>query len=183
MSKEQIKNSKIILRERLLEQRRSLNKEFILKSSLEITKKALKFILKQNKIERVHIYISRDNEVETRYLIEFFRKNNIEVFVPDPVSKQKVVHRKLIFIKKGVLFSKEIYKKIENLDLIIIPGICFDKNLNRLGYGGGYYDKFLENQSCLKIGLAYDFQITKNIPTEKHDQVLNLLLSEKKVYE
>ena len=68
-------------------------------------------------------------------------------------------------------------------DVILIPMVAFDKNLNRLGYGGGYYDRLIDKLSkkkkILKIGLALTVQKIKNIPVTKHDKKLDYIITEK----
>ena len=68
------------------------------------------------------------------------------------------------------------------IDLVITPGLAFDPHGNRIGYGKGYFDKLFKSLStdCTKIALAYDFQIVENIPAERHDQKVNLILTEKR---
>ena len=64
-------------------------------------------------------------------------------------------------------------------DMIIVPCLALDNKGHRLGYGGGYYDKFYKNNSDLKyIGLSYSFQYFKSLPYEKHDLKLNFIASE-----
>lgn len=71
----------------------------------------------------------------------------------------------------------------EHLDLVLVPGVAFDRHGWRLGYGGGYYDRFLPRlrPDCLKIGLAYDLQIVQQVPFEEHDIPLDLLVTETEV--
>ena len=68
-------------------------------------------------------------------------------------------------------------------DVILIPLVAFDKNLNRLGYGGGYYDRLIDKLSkkkkILKIGLALTVQKIKNVPTTKYDKKLDYIITEK----
>lgn len=64
------------------------------------------------------------------------------------------------------------------IDMIIIPGIAFDKKRNRLGRGKGYYDRLLPQVTGCKIGICYDCQITDLLPTEKHDIPMNYIISE-----
>ena len=68
-------------------------------------------------------------------------------------------------------------------DIILIPMVAFDKNLNRLGYGGGYYDRLIDKLSnkkkILKIGLALTVQKIKNIPVTKYDKKLDYIITEK----
>ena len=66
----------------------------------------------------------------------------------------------------------------EELQLIVIPGVAFDEKGYRLGHGAGYYDRFLsKTPNAFKLGLAYDFQIVPDLPTENHDQRMNGLLT------
>ena len=64
------------------------------------------------------------------------------------------------------------------IDMIIIPGIAFDKKRNRLGRGKGYYDRLLPQVTGCKIGICYNCQITDLLPTEKHDIPMNYIISE-----
>ena len=65
------------------------------------------------------------------------------------------------------------------LDLIIVPGVAFDKNKNRLGRGKGFYDKLLSEVTCCKIGICYDFQLLEYLPCEDHDIKMNLIVTPK----
>ena len=71
-------------------------------------------------------------------------------------------------------------------DIIFVPMLGFDKNLNRIGYGKGYYDKTISKLRNLKkifvIGLAYDNQMVKCIPAENHDEKMDLIITDKKIY-
>lgn len=70
----------------------------------------------------------------------------------------------------------------ENLiNLIIIPGVAFDRNHNRLGRGKGYYDRLLSSISAPKIGICYDFQLIETVPTEPFDQKMDLIITEKEI--
>lgn len=68
-------------------------------------------------------------------------------------------------------------KKIE---LWLIPGLVFDKNGNRIGYGKGFFDRLLPKTKGVKIGIAYEFQIVKNIPGETHDIPMDMIVTEKR---
>ena len=68
-------------------------------------------------------------------------------------------------------------------DLIVVPLLAFDKSKNRLGYGKGYYDKFLKkNKNITTIGVAFSFQKYNKITTSKHDVKLNYILTEKGIF-
>ena len=72
-------------------------------------------------------------------------------------------------------------------DILLVPLVAFDKNLNRIGYGAGYYDRFIasikKQKKLLTIGLAFHFQEIKFIPTNKHDYKLDFIVTNKKVYQ
>ena len=82
--------------------------------------------------------------------------------------------------KFGVLVPKE-YEIISDVDVAFIPLIACDKNKNRIGFGKGYYDKFLSGKNILKIGLAYDFQIVDHIPSNSWDVKLDLIITDKQI--
>ena len=76
-------------------------------------------------------------------------------------------------------------KKIYIPDIMLIPLVAFDKNLNRLGYGGGYYDRIIEflkkKKKIITIGLAFDFQKFNSLPISKFDQKLDYIVTNKNI--
>lgn len=71
------------------------------------------------------------------------------------------------------------------IDVVIVPGSVFDSTGGRLGYGGGFYDRFLY-QSCpkaVRIALAYELQMTEKVPMEEHDQFMDMIVTENKIYD
>ena len=85
----------------------------------------------------------------------------------------------------GILTVRKESRKIispEKINCVIVPGAAFDLNLNRLGLGGGFYDKFLPRAvNAKKIALAYEFQIIENVPTEPHDFKVDMIITEKQI--
>ena len=67
-------------------------------------------------------------------------------------------------------------------DLILIPGLAFDKKLNRLGRGRGYYDRYLKNFTGIKVGVCFEVQLVDVVPADDHDIELDYLITEKKIY-
>ena len=86
--------------------------------------------------------------------------------------------------KLGIAEPKKIKNKLIP-DLIFVPLVGYDKNLNRLGYGGGFYDRFFEKNSKLKkiikIGLAFSFQKIKKLKTNKFDKKLDRIITDIKI--
>ncbi len=66
-----------------------------------------------------------------------------------------------------------------NIDLIVVPGVGFDKHGNRLGRGGGYYDIFLANlrRNTILVGVGYDFQVVDKVPTNRRDKKMDYIIS------
>ena len=87
----------------------------------------------------------------------------------------------LIINQYGI--PEPISKNLIYPDVILIPMVAFDKNLNRLGYGGGYYDRLIDKltkkKKILKIGLALTAQKIKKVPVTKHDEKLDYIITEK----
>lgn len=71
-------------------------------------------------------------------------------------------------------------KEVSDFDgaLIVLPGLCFDENNYRLGYGKGYYDRFLEKYSLISVGLCYNSLIVKKVPTDIYDKKADFVITE-----
>jgi 5-formyltetrahydrofolate cyclo-ligase len=71
-----------------------------------------------------------------------------------------------------------------DIDLAVIPGVCFDKNMNRLGYGGGFYDRLVPGlpENVIKIAMCFDFQVLDSIAADIHDKKIDKIITEKNTY-
>ena len=78
-----------------------------------------------------------------------------------------------------------VSKKKKFPDILLVPIVAYDKNLNRIGYGGGFYDRYLEKirkiKKIITIGFAYSFQKIKKVPIDKYDIKLDFIVNEKKI--
>ncbi len=143
----------------------------------------------------VMTYVDINNEVITRDFINLCLNDNKRVAVPfikkDGTGK-KVIASEIFSTEElktgeyGILAPvKDNVREInpEIFDIVIVPGVVFDENMNRIGYGGGYYDVFLKNLNpqCKKIAIAYDFQIKKEIPHYTHDISMDLIFTESRI--
>jgi len=139
------------------------------------------------KAKTVMFYMSFDGEVKTQDMIKAAHK--LGKIVAVPVCKgNRITIRPCVLRSKGKLKNgpygicepavKE-YIKPEDLDLVIVPGIAFDKKGNRLGRGRGCYDYFLKRVTCdtASIGLAFDFQILPSIPATTTDVKISRIIS------
>ena len=139
--------------------------------------------IRSSNAQTVHCYLPMRSEINIRPLIQQMLDARIQVVVPKTLPNRRLQHLVLANLSKvatgrhGTTFpaSQQIYQG--DYDLIIVPGLAFDKQKNRLGYGGGYYDNFLKNHSeAEKIGIFYPFQELPQIPVEAHDRPLDQLL-------
>jgi len=83
--------------------------------------------------------------------------------------------------KFGIPEPAELVFAPKELDLILVPGITFDRLGNRIGRGGGFYDRLLPQYRAVRIGVCFDFQCLQNIPTEAHDCQMDLLVTNTKI--
>ena len=113
----------------------------------------------------------------------FIPRTNIEEKTMEAVEIQSLDN--LVKDKYGILEPSEDIEAVEKveLDLIILPGVVFDVNGGRIGYGGGYYDKYLQNldESIPKVALCYDFQVINKVPMEEHDIKADCIITEKRI--
>lgn len=132
-------------------------------------------------------YISKGNEVDTRPIIEKAWNDGMLVYVPKVYGEVMHFIRIDSFddVEKGKFGIMEpISDAISDPEdaVIIMPGVAFDHDRNRIGFGGGYYDRYLEAHSGLtKIALAYEFQIVGHIDSEKNDKKPDLIVTEKHI--
>ena len=79
-----------------------------------------------------------------------------------------------------------ISKKIRYPDILLVPLLAFDKSLNRVGYGGGFYDRYIKRmknrKKTISIGLAYSFQKVREIKSNKNDMKLDFVITEKNIF-
>ncbi len=150
----------------------------------------LKLLNQETKDKKIGFYYPIGSEICTLELIENLRKKKYTISLP--VLKKNF---KMSFYE----WSKKNPLKINNFGIpepikqkkiipstLIIPIVAFDNNLNRLGYGGGFYDRFISNleksKKVLKIGLALSCQKINKVPTNKFDKKMDYIFTENKVY-
>ena len=182
--------NKNLIRKRLKEKRSSLSNNYCSAYEKSISKIVLSFIQKHNSL-KIGLYVSFGNEVRTMELIEKILSLKKEVYLPVQdfinetlIFRQYTKDSELIKNQNKILEPKS-GKEIdpEDLDIIFIPLLAFDKNLNRVGMGKGYYDKTLHGKKAGKlVGLAYDFQEISNAFPEDHDVAMNAIITSKNIF-
>lgn len=132
------------------------------------------------------IYISTEDEVDTHDLIKYLLQKNTLLTVPK-IHQTKIQccqlqnWQDLIKNKYQVLEPKFCYQVQQEIDIAIIPGRLFSQQMDRLGRGLGYYDQFLKKFNGMRIALAFDQQIVDHLPSEKHDQKVNMIVTESRI--
>lgn len=137
----------------------------------------------------IALYASVRREVETAGLFEKLRKDGKSLFYPK-VSDEK--NRLMDFIKVealadlkksqwGILEPKSgVAVEVSQMDVVVLPGLAFDKRGYRLGFGKGYYDRALSNFRGLRVGLAFELQMVEDIAPETHDVPCDWVFTEKR---
>ncbi|MAS16308.1 MAG: 5-formyltetrahydrofolate cyclo-ligase [Flavobacteriaceae bacterium] len=146
-----------------------------------------------SKKETFHLFISSEEkrEVETKKILYYLYSLNKIVATSKILPDKDLVH---VLINKKTRFVENRFKILEpdsrqeilpaEIDVVFIPLLCFDKKGNRVGYGGGYYDKFLKktSRSCLKIGLSFFEPVDFIQGISKTDITLDMCVTPEKLY-
>ena len=132
--------------------------------------------------KRIGIVLSMTHEVDTYPIIETMLSDGKKVFVPNTNYKLKEMNFKQLLSlnrlekdEKGLLYVNDDTEITDQLDLIVVPGVAFRDDGYRIGYGGGYYDRFLSDSNANTISLIYDLQLTQ-FEIESHDQPVEKLI-------
>ena len=183
-----VKFDKEGLRKNLLRKRLGISTSVTSLKSQAIAKQLLAIAKIRNK-NNFSAYLPINNEVDTRKIIDELIQKGSNIFVPAFLTTNNDYlftgfdgWQNLEEGPKGILQPKS-FKPIDPsfIEVAILPGLAFSKEGVRLGYGKGVFDKLLSKSKALRIGLAYDFQIVDEIPQEKHDLVMDLVVTEERV--
>jgi len=160
--------------------------------SLKITKRLCRSKW-YRKAKSLFCYVAIDGEVLTRPLLEKGLADGKNLFVPVVVDKR----RRRMTVAQVKDLKKDLKHKghygiphplrlstrrisLNRLDLVIVPGVAFDRKGGRLGRGLGYFDRFLEKIPVRipRVGLAFKFQVVKQLPRQSHDQPMTRIITE-----
>lgn len=181
------------IRKKILKKRLSLSPKYIRDKSRKVflnLAKTVEYVNSQN----IMFYVATRSEVQTEEMIKVSIKMGKNVFVPIILSECLNLAPSKIFKfdtelekgKKGIFEPKKEYYRLfppENIDLIVVPGVAFDSDGNRIGRGFGYYDNFLRKvRYSTKISaLAFEMQIVKKIFVDKNDIPVHKIITEKRI--
>jgi len=175
------------LREDLLEKRKKLEKNEIIKKG-NVIKEKLFSLEEYKKAKTVMFFVSFGKEIYTHDMVlEALQNKNKTVVIPKIVGFELVPSIIETFAglersSYGILEPINVHElDMNRIDIIIVPGIGFDKEGHRIGFGKGYYDRFLKKTKALKIGLSMDFQIVDKIQNDEWDIPMDIVITEKRV--
>ena len=134
-------------------------------------------------------YYPYNYEVDPIEILEKFEKKNYRLSLPKIKKNSQMdffnwsPKDPLIINKYGI--AEPITNKVIYPDILLVPLVAFDKSFNRIGYGGGFYDRYIKrikkNKKILTIGLAYSFQKIKKVPVNNYDIKLDFVITNKKI--
>ncbi len=177
-----------------------MNKAQIRKKILNIRKQkkirkfTFNFDLILNKLQEKKVqgkiiggYYPYNYEIDILQILEKFEKKKFNITLPKIKKNSQMdffqwsMNDPLAINKFGI--PEPISEKIKYPDVLLVPLLAFDKNFNRIGYGGGFYDRYIakirKRKKILTIGFAYSFQKVKKIPTNNYDIKLDFIITNK----
>ena len=189
---------------KIIDEKKMLRKEILTKrNNIDIVEKEKmdrkirdKFYKSKYYMEskKIFMYVSYDSEINTKEIINKALMDNKKVYVPRTEFKTRLMDaveitslENLIESKYGILepSTEEPYINPNELDLIVVPGVAFDRNGGRVGYGAGFYDRYFKKISkdrikkIKKLALAYSFQVLDNVPMDEQDVPVSCIITEK----
>lgn len=183
---------KKILRKEVLEKRNNLD----FNKKEEMDKEILKKFYETQyykKAKKIFIYISYSSEINTKEIINKALKDNKKIYIPRTEFKTRHMDAveitsldNLVESTYGILEpSKEApYIEPNELDLIVVPGVAFDRNGGRMGYGAGFYDRYFKKikkeniKKIVKLALAYEIQMLNEVPMNEQDVPVDYIITE-----
>ncbi|HLN34391.1 MAG TPA: 5-formyltetrahydrofolate cyclo-ligase [Nitrososphaeraceae archaeon] len=184
-SKEEIRKKTLSKRNQLSEKDRVIFSKIIFNKLIESQE--------YKKADRIAVYYPVGSEVQTLEIIRDALINKKKVGLPrvindDEIKFYQIIEKYLEEVeftqgKYGIMENIASTVELDQIDLLIIPGVAFDVECNRIGYGKGYYDRFLgQNYTGYIVGLAFENQIVKYIPINELDQKVDCIITNKNNY-
>lgn len=181
------------LRRQILSKRSALGNEVNISLSKKIFN-TLKNTEYYKKAENIFVFISFGSEIDTHEFIKEGIKEGKNILVPVTIHETREMKPSLLKdfneLEIGyfnILSPKEEYIRYidpQDIDLVVVPGAVFDRRGYRVGYGGGFYDRFLSTKirkGVPKIAVGFDLQVVDKVPTEEFDFPVDFIITEKEV--
>lgn len=132
--------------------------------------------------EKILMYHSLPDELDTRRFLEKW-KNRKQFFLPRVNGAElELLKYDETRLEIGSFHIEEPTgdetHPVEEIELIVVPGVAFDRKGTRLGRGKGFYDRLLKSAKAVKVGVGYEFQLVDEIPAEEHDVPMDMVITE-----
>lgn len=186
------KAEKRALRKEIIALRDNLGERYREEASVKIAEKLIA-LPEYLAAETILVFISYGSEVSTERIVEDSWRRGKTVLAPLTIRKNRQLALKQVRSWQdfqpgayGILEPKEDCPRHSagEVDFVLHPGVVFDYNLDRIGYGGGYYDRLysLLRPGIPRIAIAFDIQLVGAVPTDKYDRPVDCLITETEIY-
>lgn len=183
------RDEKNLIRKRMKQLRADMTRTERFEKSMQIFEQLIT-VPEFKRADRIYTYVSMDNEIDTIMLIDYSLSLEKRVFVPR-VSGKDMEFYEISDISELSPGYMGIYEPDINgrepdysrTGFMCMPGLAFDKSHNRIGYGGGFYDRYLSVENKLyKAALAYEAQLLESIPAQDGDVRPDMIVTEENIY-
>jgi len=176
------------LRRRILETRDALGVDEITRRSARL-RKNLETLPEYQAAQTVHLFAPFGTEVDTRPVLESLWRRDARTVLPRVAPEGQLEHCVVQSWTELLAGFRDIPEPApscgewlpEQVDLILVPGVAFDRTGGRLGYGGGYYDRFLDACPAPRVALAFHLQLVDEVPREPHDRLVHRIVTDVEV--
>ena len=184
-------NTKAVLRTEYQKRRDSLTEEQIADCSIQISNLSLTLNIWEYSIYHLFMTNEKNKEIDTSYLLSVIQGKDKQPVIPKIVDDNRLEHFLLndqTLLKNNRWGIPEPLSGItinpKQIEVVFVPLLVFDQQGHRVGYGKGYYDRFLDqcSESTLKVGLTFFDPVTKIEDIETHDISLNFALTPERIY-
>lgn len=179
---DELKDIKKRIRSQIRTQKKTLGADVLINKSISVIEK-IKSDINYNNASIVMLYHPLWDEVDTKPLIQHSLKMGKRVILPtvvgDDIIPVEITNDTKWEVGEYGILEPKADTYIGNIDLIIVPGVAFDSNNNRLGRGKGYYDRFLTKYpNSYKMGICFNFQLINSVPHEPFDLKMDAIIVE-----
>ncbi|MCA1927330.1 MAG: 5-formyltetrahydrofolate cyclo-ligase [Calditerrivibrio sp.] len=175
--------TKIEIRKRMIEARNSLKDIEVETKSMEVRKK---FLDNFSHEKRFLFYYDVNKEVRTKSLIDYLHSHGKDIFLPKFDGEKFVgcFYEGVERLLRGLYGIMEPLSDVtsSDYDVIVMPGVAFGEDFNRVGMGKGFYDEMLKRIRGYRVGFAYQFQMFDTLPSDEWDEKVDMIITEEKIY-
>lgn len=174
------------LRKIIYAKRKDLSLSFLEDASEKIAD-SFEVVLKEKGVKSVLMYMALPGEVQTKELVESLFRRGLQIWLPKVVGENLEIRafEGMESLEKGSFGVYEptgrLCTDLSEIEMIVVPGVAFSVDGDRMGYGKGYYDRLLSQTNAIRVGFCFEFQLVENLPVEPHDKSMDMLLTENQV--